>query len=194
MLRSLYIKNVAIISRLNLELGEGLNILSGETGAGKSIIIDSLNFVLGGKADKSLIRYGEEQMSVEALFTANENVRRALAELDFEEDEELVILRTLNVSGRSEIKLNGRPTTLSVLKSLTQYLRHLRTERTHFPVKDREPFETRGRLRGERCGRGEGKMCGTALGTARGQRGARLFGRKPRGARSALGSVRLSGA
>lgn len=122
MLRSLYIKNVAIISRLNLELEEGLNILSGETGAGKSIIIDSLNFVLGGKADKSLIRYGEEQMSVEALFTANENVRRALAELDFEEDEELVILRTLNVSGRSEIKLNGRPTTLSVLKSLTQYL------------------------------------------------------------------------
>lgn len=122
MLRSLYIKNVAIISRLNLEFEEGLNILSGETGAGKSIIIDSLNFVLGGKADKSLIRHGEEQMSVEALFTANETVRSALAELDFEEDEELVILRTLNLSGRSEIKLNGRATSLSVLKSLTQYL------------------------------------------------------------------------
>ena len=122
MLRSLFIKNVAIISRLTVEFEEGLNILSGETGAGKSIIIDSLNFVLGGKADKSLIRYGEEQMCVEALFSAGESVRAALCELGFEEDEELLISRTLNGAGRSDVRINGRPTALSVLKTLTQSL------------------------------------------------------------------------
>lgn len=122
MLKSLYIKNVAIITSCTLEFDEGLNILSGETGAGKSIIIDSLDFVLGGKADKSLVRYGEESMSVEALFSVNAAVGAALAELGFEEDEDVVLSRALSASGRSDIRVNGRPTTLSVLKSLTQSL------------------------------------------------------------------------
>ena len=68
MLQRLDLKNIAIISYLQVELGGGLNVFSGETGAGKSIIIDSINFVLGKRADKSLIRYGETQASVCATF------------------------------------------------------------------------------------------------------------------------------
>ena len=68
MLCQLSIENIALIDKLELELKNGLNILSGETGAGKSIIIDSLNFVLGERADKSLIRFGTDKASVEAVF------------------------------------------------------------------------------------------------------------------------------
>ena len=68
MLCQLSIENIALIDKLNLELKNGLNILSGETGAGKSIIIDSLNFVLGERADKSLIRFGTDRATVEAVF------------------------------------------------------------------------------------------------------------------------------
>ena len=68
MLCQLSIENIALIDKLSLELKDGLNILSGETGAGKSIIIDSLNFVLGERADKSLIRFGTDKASVEAVF------------------------------------------------------------------------------------------------------------------------------
>ena len=68
MISYLNIKNIAIISSLELELSDGLNILSGETGAGKSIVIDSINFVLGDRADRSLIRYGEDSASVEVVF------------------------------------------------------------------------------------------------------------------------------
>ena len=69
MLQSLSIKNVAVISNINIEFGKGFNVLLGETGAGKSIIFDALNFVLGAKADKTLIRSGEKEMRVDAVFS-----------------------------------------------------------------------------------------------------------------------------
>lgn len=68
MLKTLHIKNIALITDVTVELLDGLNILSGETGAGKSIVIDSLNFVLGERADKGLIRFGEDKAQVEAVF------------------------------------------------------------------------------------------------------------------------------
>ena len=70
MLQSLSIKNVALIKEIEIDFGKGFNVLVGETGAGKSIIFDSLNFVLGSKADKTLIRYGENFMKVDAVFAA----------------------------------------------------------------------------------------------------------------------------
>ena len=70
MLQTLFIKNVALISSLTIDFGRGLNILLGETGAGKSIIFDALNFVLGEKADKTLIRSGEDMMRVDAVFSS----------------------------------------------------------------------------------------------------------------------------
>ena len=73
MLKLLKVKNIALITELELELSQGLNVLSGETGAGKSIIIDSLSFLLGERADKSLIRYGETFAEVEGVFEIGEN-------------------------------------------------------------------------------------------------------------------------
>ena len=76
MITSIRIKNIALIKKLELDLNEGLSILSGETGAGKSIIIDSLNFVLGERADKGLIRFGEESAEVEVSFYLQKKIYR----------------------------------------------------------------------------------------------------------------------
>lgn len=124
MLTLLKIKNIALIRELELELSEGLNILSGETGAGKSIIIDSLNFVLGDRADKGLIRYGESQASVTAVFSSdgNKRVKDALAEIGIEPEDDLIVGRTMNLSGRSDCRINGTPVNLSVLKNIVSTL------------------------------------------------------------------------
>ncbi len=118
MLQSLSIKNVALITNLNIEFGEGFNVLLGETGAGKSIIFDALNFVLGAKADKTLIRFGENEMRVDAVFTnLSPHTRENLSQLGYEDDE-IGLSRTLNSEGRSVVRINGAPVVLSVLKEV----------------------------------------------------------------------------
>lgn len=122
MLQTLTIKNVALITKLNIEFGKGLNVLLGETGAGKSIIFDSLNFVLGSKADKTLIRSGESEMRVDALFNElSQSTLANLRELGVEDDE-VCISRTLNTEGKSVIRVNGMPFSQSMLKELGHYL------------------------------------------------------------------------
>ena len=122
MLQSLSIKNVALITKLNIEFGKGLNVLLGETGAGKSIIFDALNFVLGAKADKTLIRSGEDEMRVDALFNnLSRNTLSNLKEIGIDEDE-VCISRTLNLEGKSTIRVNGLPFSQGMLKELGHYL------------------------------------------------------------------------
>ncbi len=123
MLQSLSIRNIALIDSLNVNLETGLNVFSGETGSGKSIIVDSLNFLLGGRADKTLIRYGEETARVEGVFDVfGTPAQEALVELGFEREDTVIITRTFSLSGRSEIRLNGRPITLSMLRSVSEKL------------------------------------------------------------------------
>ena len=124
MLNCLEIKNIAIIDNLSVNFNKGLNVLSGETGAGKSIIIDSLNFALGKRADKSLIRYGTDSASVTAFFdiSNSENVQKLLEEFDIEQEEELMIKRTMSVDGKNSCLINGQKVTLSMLKQLTSLL------------------------------------------------------------------------
>ena len=124
MITSLYIKNIALIREHTLEFSEGLNVLSGETGAGKSIIIDSLNFVLGDRADKSLIRHGQSSATVEAVFNDNNNanVINVLAEFGIERDETLIVKRTMTETGRSDCRINGRAVTLAQLRKLVAHL------------------------------------------------------------------------
>ena len=117
MLVVLNIKNFALIQELSVEFGAGFNILSGETGAGKSILIDTIDYVLGGKFSKELIRYGEDKTYVEAIFDMeNDEIYTLLNDLNIENDELLVVSRETTISGKSIIKVNGKTIVLSQLR------------------------------------------------------------------------------
>ena len=133
MLCRLSIKNVALISEAEIEFSEGLNVLSGETGSGKSVILDSLNFVLGAKADKSMIRYGEDFCLVSCSFRRYpQEVADALAEYDIEAGDELIIKRKFALNGGGYIKLNGETITASMLKRITVHLVDVHGQSEHF--------------------------------------------------------------
>lgn len=134
MISGLIIKNVALVDSATLHFGEGLNILSGETGSGKSVILDSVNFVLGAKADRSMIRYGERECSVCAEFQVEEDSRvlKELDELDIESDTTIVITRKYNLDGKGSIKINGNPVSLSMLKKVTSCLVDVHGQSEHF--------------------------------------------------------------
>ena len=133
MLKQITIKNIALIENLTASFGCGLNILSGETGAGKSIIIDSLNFVLGERADKTLIRFGEENAYVEAVFEEYQNseVLDYLTEIGVEAEEILILSRVMSINGKNECRINGHTTTLGMLKGLTQRMVDIHGQHEH---------------------------------------------------------------
>ncbi|MCS6110023.1 DNA repair protein RecN [Clostridium botulinum] len=124
MLIQLNIKNFALIQEITMNFNEGFNILSGETGAGKSILIDAIDYVLGGKFSKSLIRTGENKTYVEAIFTVeNSLLKNVLIELDIESDDDMLIIsRETHQSGRSLIKVNGKTFLTSQLKKIREKL------------------------------------------------------------------------
>ncbi len=134
MLHRLYIKNAALISEADIVFDEKLNILSGETGSGKSVILDSINFVLGSKADKSMIRYGESELSVRAEFVVSEESEavKVLNELDIETDGNIIITRKINLEGKGAIKLNGNTVTAAMLKTVTRHLVDVHGQSEHF--------------------------------------------------------------
>lgn len=123
MLQTLSIKNLALIKSENIEFNKGLNIILGETGAGKSLIFEALSFVLGLKTDKALLRTGEQNMKVDALFVdLPQRLKDELENLEIEFDEELLLSRTLTSEGRSSVKINGNIATISTLKSISNML------------------------------------------------------------------------
>lgn len=135
MLCRLSIKNVALISEAEIEFSEGLNVLSGETGSGKSVILDSLNFVLGAKADKSMIRYGEDFCLVSCTFkNYPQEIADVLAEYDIEDGDELIIKRKFSLSGGGYIKINGENVTAAMLKKITVNLVDVHGQSEHFSL------------------------------------------------------------
>lgn len=134
MLNRLNIHNVALIDEAEIEFSAGLNVLSGETGSGKSVILDSVNFVLGAKADRSMIRYGQSECSVGAEFdiAGNKAVKRELAEMELGEDDTLVIARRFTADGRSSIRINGMPANAAMLRRLTAHLVDVHGQSEHF--------------------------------------------------------------
>lgn len=125
MLKSLNIENIAVIEKSETKLTNGFNVLTGETGAGKSIIIDSINAVLGERTSKELIRSGCNKAMVSAVFTdLNEKALNSVCDLGFEPDEDglLVIQRTLNLDGKNVCRINGVQTSLSILKEIGKNL------------------------------------------------------------------------
>lgn len=134
MLSRLTIKNVALIERAELEFCEGLNVLSGETGAGKSVILDSVNFVLGAKADRSMIRYGETECLVKAEFILPESSKavQTLREMDIDSDGEIIISRKFSDAGKNAIKINGNAVTAAMLRRVTDSLVDVHGQSEHF--------------------------------------------------------------
>lgn len=124
MLSNLYIENIAVIEKTNIDFTEGFNVLTGETGAGKSIVIDSINAVLGQRTTKQIIRNGSNSAFVSATFTdVSKYVEKKAQSLGFEvEDGMLILSREMSVSGKNNCRINSRPATVSALKELSTYL------------------------------------------------------------------------
>lgn len=138
MLIQLNIKNFALIEEIKVEFAEGFNILSGETGAGKSILIDAIDYVLGGKFSKSLIRTGEEKTFVEAVFSIdNELVKGELDELDIEYEDIIIISREYTLSGKSIIKVNGRSLIIAQLKKIREKILDIHGQHQNQTLLDR---------------------------------------------------------
>lgn len=124
MLQKLSIKNIALIDEIDIDFLNGLNVLTGETGAGKSIIIDAISFLLGARSDKSLIRSGQNEAKVKANFYLDdiEKYKEVFDLADIEPDNMLIISRSMNIDGKSEAKINGENISASMLKEITSSL------------------------------------------------------------------------
>lgn len=125
MLSQLHIENVAVIEKADLDLDSGLNVLTGETGAGKSILIDSINLALGERVSREIVRTGEQAAHVAALFTdVSQQAKDKLAELGYECDEDgsLLITRDISADGRGNCRITGRPATVSIVREIGRLL------------------------------------------------------------------------
>ena len=123
MLSQLFIKNIAVIESASIDFENGFNVFTGETGAGKSILIDSINAVLGGRTSRDLVRNGEGKAIVSAVFTdISKDAEAVLEELGYDIEDELLISREISAEGKSICKVNMRPATAGVLKQLSSVL------------------------------------------------------------------------
>ncbi len=123
MLCELTIENIAVIEKATVNFEKGFNVLTGETGAGKSIVIDSVGALLGHRLAKDIIRNGAGKAAICAVFSnLPEHVMHRLSELGFEPEEQLIVTRELTVDGRGSVRINGRPALVSMLKEFMPYL------------------------------------------------------------------------
>ncbi|TDM15509.1 DNA repair protein RecN [Macrococcus bovicus] len=124
MLQTLSIRQFAIIDELSIEIKDGLTVLSGETGAGKSIIIDAISMLIGARASQNLVRHGENKAVIEGVFDIddNPNVRQLLEEKDIDQDDFMIVKREIMKTGKSICKINSQTVTLSELKQVMQEL------------------------------------------------------------------------
>lgn len=133
MLQSIHVKNLALIEETEVEFGEGLNIITGETGAGKSLLIGSVNLALGGKADASLLRKGADEGFVKLVFVSeDEKVKKILRDMDIEPEEDgtIILLRKLS-QGKSSCKINGETVTAKQVGHLAEELIDIHGQHEH---------------------------------------------------------------
>ncbi len=140
MLRELFIRNFAIIDELRMQMMPGFNVLTGETGAGKSIILDAVMLVLGGRADTNMVRAGTETAYVEATFTLTPELQTAVLPLleaeglEDEAGEELLLARELRMNGRNICRINGRAVSLSLLREIAEPLIDIHGQGEHLSL------------------------------------------------------------
>jgi len=133
MLKSLLIKDYALIENIEIQFGKGLNIITGETGAGKSILIDAMGLLLGERASVDVIRKGAEKSIVEGIFeiTGNKKVKNILKEYEIEDGDELIIRREISIKGTNRCFVNDTPVTLNVIKEIGDLLVDLHGQHEH---------------------------------------------------------------
>ncbi|MCL2676379.1 MAG: DNA repair protein RecN [Streptococcaceae bacterium] len=124
MLQEISIKNFAIIDEIHLSFSNGMTILTGETGAGKSIIIDAMNLLLGGRASSDFVRHGQEKSEIQGLFFVERNpdLSEKLEEFGFADEQELILQREIFANGRSVCRINGVLVNLSTLREIGEFL------------------------------------------------------------------------
>jgi DNA repair protein RecN (Recombination protein N) len=131
MLAQLYIENVAVIQKASIALTPGFNVFTGETGAGKTILVSAIDAVLGERTSREIIRAGEQKATVSALFEdVPEHVLAKLRELGYEDDEgALLITREITAAGKTSCKIGGMPATTSILRDIASLLIHIHGQR-----------------------------------------------------------------
>ena len=139
MLRLLSVTNFATIEQLEMELAPGFNVLTGETGAGKSIIVDALSLLLGGRADGGMVRSGARQSRIEGIFLLNgdltQKINVALGEYEIDgSEEELILAREVNLDGRNTCRVNGRIVPLRLLSTLSEHLVDIHGQNQHLSL------------------------------------------------------------
>ncbi len=139
MLRLLSVTNFATIEQLEMELAPGFNVLTGETGAGKSIIVDALSLLLGGRADGGMVRSGARQSRIEGIFQLNgdltQKINVALGEYEIDgSEEELILAREVNLDGRNTCRVNGRIVPLRLLNTLSEHLVDIHGQNQHLSL------------------------------------------------------------
>ena len=136
MIKNLSIENVAVAKQIDIDFCDGYTVITGETGAGKSILIDCLGLLCGDKAGRDMVRTGESSASVVGIFEGLESVSDKLAELNIYPDEngELEIIRTISAEGKSSVKVNRKACPLSVLREAGQYLIHIQTQSERYDL------------------------------------------------------------
>jgi len=133
MLSELYITNFALIDDITIKFNKGLNIFTGATGVGKSLIIGALNFLLGSRVTNDIVRTGKKDVSVSGVFIIkNEHIRKKLEEhIDSFDDEEIIIQRNLDQNGRNRCRLNNQPITVPLLKEIGELLVNIHGQHEH---------------------------------------------------------------
>lgn len=135
MLAEIYVENFALIEKLQIEFDPGLNIITGQTGAGKSLLTDAVGMLLGGKGDKDLIRQGTGKALVEGVFSGPFSAGvRAFSAAQGLEGDTIVISREMNSEGKNTVRLNGRRVTLSLLEEVAPLLMNIHSQMEHFSL------------------------------------------------------------
>ncbi|MCB1419952.1 MAG: AAA family ATPase, partial [Notoacmeibacter sp.] len=124
MLAHLSIRDIVLIERLDIDFNDGLSVLTGETGAGKSILLDSLSLALGARGDASLVRHGAAQGQVTAVFDVpvNHAARDVLRGNDLSDDGDIILRRVQNADGRTRVFVNDQPASVALMRQLGQAL------------------------------------------------------------------------
>ncbi len=140
MLLSLHIENLAVIKNIDIDFSDGLTVFTGETGAGKSIIIDGINLLLGSKSERELVRHGENAAMVSGVFSCNESAIKSLDEngVELDEDNKLLVQRTISRDGKSTVKINGRTVNNTILKQIMPQLINIHGQSDTISLTDSE--------------------------------------------------------